>query len=312
MPTLGNVQQVDPVLTGMLVDLRQANDNFVAERVLPAVPVDTKSGTYYILDKKHQFLDDLEERAPGATFEQRDFSFSTSTYNALQYAMEHPIPVEVRGNNQTGVDLQATGVNFLAGKSLLRKERALAAEAFAASVWTSQDNNSTTDWDDTTSGDPISDIRTGRRTINQLIGRKPNTFICGEIVHDALMVHPDILDRLKYVQVAGADSVIMAAMAAIFELQTYAVSYAVYNTANPGQTASLSPVIDDDALLVYLDNGMMSAGGMKLFTWEPGGGVGQISTYYSDERRADILQHVEQWDLKITAADSGYLWLDVV
>ncbi len=135
----------------------------------------------------------------------------------------------------------------------------------------------------------------------------------GFIVHQALITHPDILDKIKYVQAAVQSSVELS-IAAVLGLANYLVSKASYNTANLGQTASLSPVIDDDALVCHVDPaaGIFGATAGKTFVWQPGGGAGQIGRYRADDRDADVLKHKEQWDQKATATDLGYLFLDVV
>ena len=65
-PTINQVQAVDPVLTNMLVGYQQADNRFIADRLFPQVQVDKDSGTYYILTKKYFFLNEMQERAPGA------------------------------------------------------------------------------------------------------------------------------------------------------------------------------------------------------------------------------------------------------
>ena len=46
LPTINDVQLVEPVLTNMLVAYRQSADRFVASRAFPAVSVGSDSGTY--------------------------------------------------------------------------------------------------------------------------------------------------------------------------------------------------------------------------------------------------------------------------
>ena len=48
LPTINDVQAVEPVLTNLLIGYMQADDRFVASKVFPIVPTDKDSGTYYI------------------------------------------------------------------------------------------------------------------------------------------------------------------------------------------------------------------------------------------------------------------------
>ncbi len=312
-PTISSVQAVDPVLTNMLIGYQQADDRFVASRVFPPVPVDKDSGTYYLVTKKYFFLDELEYRAPGTDFARTDYGVSTDTYTTLQWAVDHSIADEVRANSQVPMDLEQLGVKLLAQRSLIRKEVAFAADFMVNSIWANNDNNSATDWDDFASGDPVANILTAGLTISQNTGLYPNSMVLGLIVHNALVNHPDILDRMKYVQIAGIGAV-EAALAGIFNMANYWVAKATYSNTNESAAFSATAIIDDDCLIAYVDPsaGIFGATGGKTFVWQPGGGMGSEYSYRDEARHADVIQHKEQWDQKITATDVGYLFIDIV
>ena len=92
LPTINDVQAVEPILTNMLIGYKQADDRFVAGRVFPSVSVDNDSGTYYIVTKKYFFLDELKNRAPGGEFARVDYGLSTATYKTVQWAADNAIP----------------------------------------------------------------------------------------------------------------------------------------------------------------------------------------------------------------------------
>jgi len=313
LPTVNDVQAVEPVLTNMLVGYMQDDMRFVAGRVFPTVQVDKDSGKYYIFDKKYFFSDDLEERAPGAQFSRIDVGVSTSTYSTLQWAADAAVADEERANSQIPMDLETVKVRRFAQASMIRKERAWAADFMANSVWGTTDNNSTTDWDDTSSGDPVGDVLTASRTVSNNTGVDPNSMVLGYIVHQAIVNHPDVLDRLKYTQ-AATQAAIEGALAAIFGKTNYWVAKATYNTANESATFSASPIIDDDCLVCHVDPaaGIFGATAGKTFAWPGGGGEGSMYSHYDDDRHATVIQHKEQWDQKAVATDLGYLFLDVV
>jgi len=277
------------------------------------VSVPQDSGTFYTRTQGHWFLDAMAKRAPGADFPTTEYAVSTDTYACVQWAQSEPIPVEVRANSQIPMELETLSVQHLGQLSMLRKEIQFVSDFIAASVWTTQDNDSATDWDDYVSGDPVSNVRTGRRGINQLTGMRPNTFAVGEIVHDALANHPDIIDRIKYTAMATA-STIENALAAVFGVDRYLVAEAIYNSSNPAQNASYSAIFDDDALLCYVSPspGLFSATAGLTFTWAGGGGDGSIYRYFSNEKHADIVQIKESWDQKQIGAGLGAIWLGIV
>lgn len=313
LPTRNDVGAVDPVLSNILVGYMQADSRFIASRAFPVVSVEQDSGTYYILTKSYGVLDQVKRRAAGAPFERAGYAVSTATYTAQLWGLEHKIPDEIRANSQLPLDLERIGLQFLAQQSLIRKERAFAADFWTTSVWDNTDNNSTTDWDDFSAGDPANDIETGLRTISAASGYRPNMLCVGEIVHQALMLHPDMIDRIKYTQ-AATSATMQAAIPQILGVGQYLVGMAFYNSANEAQTASYAAIIDDDALLLYVDPGAgaMGATAGKTFAWGGGGGEGSIVSYRAQETKSDVLQLSEAWDQKVVAADLGYLWLDVV
>lgn len=311
-PTLNQVQPVDPILTNFMVGYKQDNMRFVAERVFPSVQVTNKSGTYFVATKKYWFRDDLEVRAPGADFPALEFALSSATFETIQYAGEEKIPDEVRDNSQAPMSLEQMATELLGQRSLIRKERAFATDFMKTGVW-GTDDTTTTDWDDFASGDPVNDVLTAKRTISNNTGQDGNTMVLGYIVDQALRLHPDIIDRIKYNQQAN-DSNIEQALPAVFGVDNYWVSKASYNSANIEQTASIGAIIDDDCLVAYVNPsaGVFGVTAGKTFVWQPGGGAGQIFRVRDSKRHADLIQEKEQWDQKAVATDTGYFFSDVV
>jgi hypothetical protein len=311
-PTANSVQVVDPVLTNMLLAYMQADDRFVADRVAPAIPVDTITSTYYALTQSYWFADEAQQRAPGGSVARGGYGITSATVETIQYALGHIIPREVRANNQVPMSLERVAAQWLSQQHLINRERRFSAAAMVTGVWGTS-NTSATDWDDFANSDPASDVLTGKRTISQATGMAPNQMVMGEIVMDALNNHPDLIDRIKYTQAATATS-IRAALAAIFEMEIL-VGKAIYNSAQEGQTASYAAIIDDDCLLVHTTPGadMMTASGVKTFMWQPGGGLGSIEPIWFDNAaKSDVLDSMQQNAHKITASNLGYIFLDIV
>lgn len=312
LPTINDVQLVEPVLTNMLVAYRQSAERFVASRAFPAVPVSSDSGSFPKLTKKYWFTEGLAERAPGDPFASVEYGIESGTYKTKQWAADHAIPDEIRANSQIPMELERVGVELLGQKSLIRKEVAFAADFMKTGVW-GTDNTSATDWDDYTNGDPVADLMLASEAISNATGYMPNTLIVGHIVHRALMNHPDVLDRIKYVMAANQAN-IRSALLSVLGIDNYLVSRATYANINEAGTFAATPIIDDDALLIYSNPsaGLFDATAGKTFVWAPGGGEGTLYRYRENSRHADIIQHKEQWDQAVVAADLGYFFSDIV
>ena len=312
-PTHSELQAVDPVLSNMLVGYQQSQDRFVADRVFPLVPVEKQGFTYYLFTKKYWFLDEMKGRSPGAAFARGGYGASTTTGFANTWGLEHPIADEARANNQTPMGLEQAGLQWLAQQSLIRRERAFAADFMATSVWATDDNNATTDWDDFSAGDPVNDVLTAKRTISNSTGMDGNAMVLGYIVHQALVNHPDIIDRVKYTR-DGLLGTVEQILAQAFGVERYLVGKSSYNSANEGQTFSGAAIIDDDCLVCSISAapGMFTASAGYTFAWDGGGGGGQIAQYREPQVKSDVLQLSEAWDQKAVATDLGYFFADVV
>lgn len=312
IPTAKDLQPIDPILQNILVGYAQQETRFVADRVFPAVPVDKDSGTYFIFTKKYWSRDTMQARAYGAQYARSDFGVETDTYKTMQWSLAKPIADEERANSQLPMDLETASVRYLGMQAMIRRERLFAAAAMASSVWGTTATVSNK-WSDYTNSDPVNDVLTGKRTVSQATGYTPNTMVMGEIVRDRLVNHPDLIDRIKFTQAATQGSV-ETALAALFGVQRLLIGSSIVNTANEGQTASMSPIVDDDVLLVYTPAGpgMFEPSGGYTFTWAPGGGLATMQPMVrEDDTDSDLVKIKAQFVHKIVATDVGYFFADV-
>jgi len=312
-PTINQVQAYEPVLTNFLIGYMQADDRFLASRLFPPVAIEKDSGQYWIFTKKYFFMRSLKPRAPGGDFQYISQGVETDTFVTIQNALGFNIPDEIRDNSQIPLSLEQTFLRQVAQTSMIEKEVQFSTDFFANGVWGTTDNNATTDWDDFTASDPVNDILTARRTVSNNTGVDPNTMSMGFIVDQALRNHPDIIDRVKYTQAATQPN-IESALAACFGVANYWVGKATYSNTNEAAAFSATAIIDDDCLVCQVNPGAglfdVTAG--KTFFWQAGGGMGSIYRDPPRRNHGDDFQHKEQWDQKVTAADTGYLFLDVV
>jgi hypothetical protein len=310
-PTRSDVH-IDTFLTEMSVAYRNETAAFMADKVFPAVQVAKDSGKYPEYSKDYWLRSEMKIRAYGAEHPRAGYPISYGTYTTEQFSLEHPIPDEIAAAADNPIDLDRDGMEWLTQQILLKRELAFATDFMTTGVWAT-DDTSATDWDDGANSDPIADVRTARRTIAQAIGRPANVMAMGLIVHDALLNHPDILERVKYAEAATMETV-NAAMAAVFGMEQYLVSEAIYATNAEGQSASLSPVIDDDCLVCYANPtpGLLSPSAGYTFVWPAGGGAGTIYRWRDERVESDVLRGKTQFDQKLVASSGGYFFSDIV
>jgi len=315
LPTINDVQPIDPILTNLLIGYQQADARFVATKVFPSVTVDKDNGTYMIFDKKYWFADEMKPRAPGQVYPRCEFGASTGTYKTLQWALAKSIADETRANSQIPMDLEQATLKWLAQQNMIRLERSWAADFMTTSVWQgATDDTTSTDWDDFSAGDPVANVLATKRAISVKTGYDPNTLVVGFIVWEALVNNPDLMDRVKNTQAATIQNM-NGALASIFDLGQILVGKASYNSANEYTTMTGAAILDDDALVCYVspNPGIFEASAGYTFTWAPGGGIGSIMPKFRDEANdADLIKFKAQWDQAAVATDVGAFYSDIV
>lgn len=232
----------DPILANVAVEYRPGN--FIADQVLPVVPVVLESAGYYTFDDTNFNIPEAKRNDKGV-YKEIDFGLSSDTYRAEEYGLEARIGDRERRNAPAAMDLDIGKTRRLTNGILLNRERRIANLVTNTANVT---NNTTlvgaAKWSDPTS-DPSTVARTARTTVRNTTGLLPNTLLLGRDVFETLRQHPLILDYFD----GGRPSV--ADLADYFEVDQVLVSGALYNTAKEGQTAALDDIWGDDALFYY-------------------------------------------------------------
>ena len=292
------------------------NKSFIADQVLPLVPVDKQSDKYYIWDKGSWLTNQVELRTPGDTYPEGRMKLSTDTYYADIYHLGYPIPDEDKKNQDAAVDLETSGAEWLAHQFALNREVQIAAAVFAGSIW---DTNPTvgTDfvaWDDYDNSDPPDDIDTYRETVLQNTGVLPNVLVLGKQVFSKLRRHPLLLDMYKY---TGRGMLTEAEVAAALDVEKILVGTAVRRTSVEGAASATQAFVwGKNALLLYVPPkpALREPAAGYTFVWnidDSGLTVNVIPTR-QDDRDRDFLKAKHAFDFKVTGSDLGVFFASVI
>jgi len=327
-PTPSDVH-VDEVLTTFSIAYLQGADAFVSGRVFPTIYVKRQSNKYATFTKGDFHRDGMRKRAPGSESAGGGWTMNTdNTYFCDVYAAHKDIDDQTRANADSWAQLDKATSEYLTQLRLIRQEKDWAATYFAGSIWA---NNPTTvalnpvagtsvlKWNDNGST-PIEDVRYWKRKVQQSTGVRPNVLTLGRAVVDALLDHPDIIDRLKYGQTAGAPAKAdLNKLAQLFEVDEILVMDAIENEAEPGQTASMDFIGGAHALMTYRPPGppqLMSLMSGATFVWsEYAGsqGSGQaISSFRMQHLKSDRYEIEANWDQKAVCTDLGVFFESIV
>lgn len=316
---------VDSALTNISVAFLQNASNFVAGRVFPNVPVQKQSDRYFVFDRGYFNRDEAKIRAPGTESAGAGYELdNTPTYFADVWAIHHDVADQVRANADAAVDPERAAAELVTHKMLIRKEADWVSKFFTTGKWTNEatgvaatpGTGEVPQWSDTTSGDPIANIRGAKTTVLESTGFMPNTLVVNQSVFDALIDHPDIVDRIKYGQTAGGPAMANEqTLAALFGLDRVLISRAIKNTAAEGATNSHSFVAGNNALLCYTPSApsLMTPAAGYTFSWT--GFMGQTNGFGFATKRFRM-EHLESTRVegqmafahKLVSADLGYFW----
>ena len=302
---------VNALLTNLSIAYK--NEAYISERVFPVIPVNKQSDIVPRYDKAVWFRDEMAARAPGTKAAESGWTVdNTMTYFCDSFALRKLIPDEVRANQDEPYDMDRDAVSFLTDKALMKRERDFATTVVGSSIWTTTGTIGAK-WSDYANSDPIDDILATKRAIVDLIGREPNTLVCGKIVRDRLLRHPDLLDIVKYTQ-RGILSEELLAQA--FGLQRLFTIIGVYESAVEGATSSMAAIVDDDAVLLFVPPApsLLTPAAGYTFVWRPmtGGAAQYIRRYRLEEETTDVIEVRSYFDIKVTSADAGAVWQDCV
>jgi hypothetical protein len=328
MPMLTASQvHIDQPLTNLTVAYLQSQDNFIADKVFPNVPVDKKTNKYYIYDRENFFRNEVQPRAPRTRSQRVGMSISNATYTCDVRSLSTDFDFETLANADTALDIRRGASEMLTHNLLIDREKRFMSTFFGTSIWTTEytgvanaDNDTAaevTQWDDYTNSTPIVDVTTARRAMQVASGGfKPNKMVVTRDVHDTLVNHPDVLARINGgATVTNTALVTQAKLAEIFEVAEYYIVDAIENTAKEGLAESLAFVATKKAALYYAPQsaGLMVPSAGYNFTWnelDNASGYGiDIRSYTGDFLRvegvAELLEANMAYDQKVVGADLG-------
>ena len=282
---------VDRPLTNISVAYLQDDNDYIADKVFPVVPVQKQSDRYFVYNRGDFFRDVAEVRAPGTESAGGGYNLdNTPSYFCDVYAYHKDVDPQVRANSDQPLDADRDATIWVTQILAIKREVVFLAKYFTTGVWTGTSTGTdigvgtgvTTAWDAANST-PIEDIELQQFAIKKLTAKWANRLVLGTNVYKALKNHDEFLQRIKYTQRGVVTPDIIASVLAPpnqpessdngdFQVLVAAASY---NTAAEGQTDTMSFMADaKDALLAYANPNpsIMQPSAGYVFTWVPIGG----------------------------------------
>ena len=321
-PSINDVH-IDAILTNISVAYLQKQDNFIADKVFPVIPVDKKSNKYFVYTKNDWFRDEAQRRADATESAGSGFSLTTATYNTDVFAFHKDVGDQTVANSDAPLNPLREAAEFVTQRLLLRRELQFVTDFFTTGVWGtdvtgvsgSPSTGETRQWSDYTNSDPINDIEAAKSSILSTTGIEANTLVLGYEVFRQLKNHPDLVDRIKY---TSSQTITTDMLAAMFDIPRVMVAKAVKATNNEGATGAYGFAYGKGALLcnVATNPGVLTPSAGYQFSWTGvSGGLGAnigTSSFRMESLKATRVEAEMAFDNKVVASDLGYFWTTIV
>lgn len=308
-PTSNQVH-VDAILTNISVAYFQQQQNFIASRVFPIVPVAKQSDKFFKYTKNDWFRDEAQRRADATESAGGGYNLTTDSYQADVFAFHKDVGDQTRANADAPINVDREATEFVTSRIALKMETQFVANFFTTSIW-GTDSTPSNLWSDYTSSDPIGDVESGKRTILSTTGYEPNTLVLGYDVFIQLKNHPDLVDRIKY---TSSNVLTEDVMASLFGVPRVLVAKSVRATNNEGGAEAYAFNYGKNALLTYAapSAGLLQPSGGYVMSWT---GVSQglgatigTSRIRMESFKADRIEAEVAFDMKVIAADLGFFF----
>jgi len=274
MAVVPNLRAPDTYLTNFSFKMARDNSQFRAANSLPSIQVQNQSGLYRTFGADALREVRVRPYASGTQTSAGKFDYGEGNYNAKLYGLHVDLdPITLHNAATSSIAIERDGATYLTTQMLLERENRFYSTFMTAGVW-GIDKTGSVDgaganefifFDDPTS-DPVGVTQDTMLQIQLSSGGfMPNTLYLGRRVFNALLRHPDILDRIRY---RGGDSPAVAneqTLAAVFGLS----SIVVFDTVVRGADGENEMLGDNTMLLAYLQSnaGTQSPTAMARFNW---------------------------------------------
>ena len=319
MPTVATNPQAGDVhvnrpLTNFAQQYIQQDSSFVALRAFPNAPSVHQSDLYYEYDRDDWFRDEAEERADGTESAGGAFDLSSNPFFCRVYAYHKDVTDRQRANADPGINLDQQASRFVSQKLMIRREKLFADTFMVGGAWTGGGVTPSPLWSAST-GDPIIDVREGKRVVQGRTGFRPNKAVIGRTALDTVLDNDAVLDRLKGGATRDIPALVLLQMLAeLWELDQILVMDSIVTTSKKGAASTVRAFhAANDMLLYYAPDSVGMEGEPTAgtqFSWTglhgntPNGM--RMKRFRNEPTSADRVEGEMAFDYKVTGADLGY------
>lgn len=292
-------------------DLMSHIAGFIGLRAMPLTPVGLSAANFSkVLIEQLLNSDRQVKRAPGSGYARNETLFTQDNYSTEESGVEELLDDRDRAVfAYTGIQFEQLAADRAVADLLRDLEVEIAGILQDSSTYST--SGVSTEWNTHASAVPIADIMKVRETFKLQCGVYPNLITMSEKVATNVVQTAEVKDVLKYVGEADPGTLLggpgagmgviaktSALLAQMFRIDEVAISPAVTNSANSGQSVSLADIWDDEEVtLLRVPQGgdIRSLGFGRTFSFQE-----MVLEQYRDEpKRSDVLRARHDIDVKV-------------
>lgn len=304
MPKLSDLRVVDAVLTKIAWGYKNAQ--LVGDKLFPVVPVEKEGGKIPKFDTEAFKLPGTERAVRANSNRMQPGDREPIDFVLTEHDLEYPM--DYREIAEDVFPHEKRAVKIVQGIIMLKHEKACADLAQTAGNFPSGNKvtlSGTSQFTNAAST-PITTIETGKEAVRAAIGIRPNVMVMGALTYNALKVHADLIELIKYSQ---KGIVTVDLMKELFDMDEIYVGEAIYDV-----DGTLTDIWSDNLILAYVPNAAKDGDGSYE---EPAfgytlrkRGYPQTDKYDAQGGKLHLVRNTDLLTAKIVGPSAGYLISD--
>lgn len=302
--------------------LMAATQGLIADQVLRRIRTMVQSGQFGKIKLEELIKTRDTRRAPGAGYQRGHERFEPVDYTSVEDGWEEPVDDRERAMYASFFDADLRAAQRAALVVLLEREKRVADLVFNTTTWTGASLTTAVSnkWDVAASGTPAADVKAAKIKVADGTGLWPNAVVMDRRVFIEARETDEVRDRIAS---SGAGSATKAAditpvmLAQVFDVDFVIVAGMHKDTADEGQSRSVSPVWDKTMVQVCRvalteDNQEACVG--RIISWDAeGAGLdGMVEQYRDETVRSDIHRFRTDTDELVLYKELGHLLTSVL
>lgn len=250
--------QSAPVVSKLLTDVSNgyfpAMDDYIAEKILPAVYVPQTTGLIGKYGNDHLRIVNTVHAGKGNYQQLQTVTTSTDSYSIEDHGLFDVVTENDMRNFEKPFDAEIDTTMALTLAQMQAKEYGLASVLTNTGVITQNTTLSgTSQYSNLSSADskPLENKLAADDAIRSATGRKANTLIASEAVIDKLRFHEELMNNLGF-KFARSGGMSLDELSRALQVDNILVGRAMYETAKEGQTSSLASIWGKDLVYAYI------------------------------------------------------------